>query len=149
MTDPIVRGILTDSRIYIATAIGLAGMILSSRRVIEQSPALSLRFSEKRMALMMPLAILFSDIFILSFVPYESRGGFASQFFAGFERKFDWVGGLAHGILYAFGFVFSLRLVRIRDWLHRGVGLLFAVLYAYAINGTIHAWIARAENGHL
>ena len=129
MNDSLLYRLLTDYRTYAAAAIGSAGAMLSSRRMLERWPAVSQRFSVERVALVLPFLIFVCAFFLSGIV-------------------FDWSGEFAGGILCAFGFVFSLQLLRFRSWWYRGVGLLFALFYAYNIYGTIHAWIARAEHGH-
>ena len=129
MNDSLLYSFLTDYRTYVATAIGSAGAMLSSRRMLARWPAVSERFSVEHIALVLPFLILVCAYF-LSGIP------------------FDWSGEFAGGILCAFGFGFSLQLFRFRSWWCRGVGLLFGLFYSYCIYGTIHAWIARAEHGH-
>jgi len=129
MNHSLLFSFLTDYRTYVAVAIGSAGAVLSSRRVLERWPIVNQRIAVEHAALVLPFLILVCAFF-LSAIP------------------FDWSGEFAGGILCAFGFGFSLHLFRFRSWWCRGIGFLFALFYACSIYGTIHAWIARAEQGH-
>jgi hypothetical protein len=128
MNDSLLHAFLTDYRTYVATGIGLVGVALSSRRVLERWPFCG-RLPAARVCLALPFLI-----FLCAF------------FFGGVP--FDWNGEFAGGILCAFGFVLSIHLLRFRNWFHRGVGLLFVIFYAFLIYDTARAWIARGNNGH-
>jgi len=128
MNGSLLQTIVTDSRTYLATAIGLAGVFFSSKRGPEHWQVAGWKISARWAALLLPTVILISGFFLE-------------------VLQFDWSGEFALGIMWAFGFVFSLNLFNFSGKLMRGAGLLFALFFSYCIYGILHGWLARAAHG--
>jgi len=129
VNDSLLHVIVADGRKYFAAAIGFGGVALNARRQDEPWRILGRQISAQQVAFVLPFFILIFAFFLDGL-------------------QFDWSGEFASGILYAFGFTFSLNLFKFRGWLFRSTGLLFALFFSYCLYDTMQTWISRANYGH-
>ena len=128
MHDSLLYTIIADYRVHAATIFGLVGAVLSSRKAADHLTALRPLLVE---------AISLSLPFLV-FLLYRFSG----------VMRFDWSGEFSDGILAAFGFAYSIQLLRFGGWKYRGAGLLCAISYAILIYTQITAWINRGVHGY-
>jgi hypothetical protein len=123
------RYFLSDPRIYGAILAGCVAMLFCSHRVLG---GWKTQAGVKVEQVTLFIVVLF---IVLAFLTGQSA----------LSIDFDWSGEFAVEVVCAFGFILSIRLVRFRGWFYRGAGLLFAVVYGYAIYSTLAAWTVRGH----